>query len=60
MNEKIFNATMRILKCIQNEYNTTTASFDHDINVHFGTYETVIKYDDIQVIINFSESECDL
>ena len=60
MNEKIFNATMQVLKCIQNEYNTTDKSFDHDITVSFGSYETVIKYDDIQVIINFNESECDL
>jgi hypothetical protein len=57
MNEKIFYATMQILKCIQHEYNTTNESFDHDINVSFGTYETVIKYDDIQITINFSESE---
>lgn len=57
MNKKIFYATMQILKCIQNEYNTNNASFDHNINVSFGTYENVIKYDDIQITINFSESE---
>lgn len=57
MNEKIFNATMQILKCIQNEYNTTNNSYDHDINVYFGTYESVIKYDDIQITVNFSESD---
>lgn len=57
MNEKIFYATMQILKCIQNEYNTTTDSYDHDINVSFGSYENVIKYDDIQITIDFSENE---
>jgi hypothetical protein len=60
MNEKIFNATMQVLKCIQNEYNTNNASFDHNITVSFGTYENVVTFDDIQITINFSESECDL